>query len=86
MMSRFLTWCRSLFTPRHKRIAQQAIDSLNEAIRLADQAIASLNRVRADLERTSDELLAYQYGAMEPDVQSEEIARLNRLPDLREEA
>ena len=73
-------------TQPRKRIAQQAIDSLNDALRLADSAIASLNRTIAELERTREELLAYQYAAMEPDVQAEEIARLNDLPDARTEA
>ena len=82
-MNRFSRWCRSLFTPRHKRIAQQAINSLNEALRLVDkaqamgtQAIASLNRTLQELERTREELHAYRQAAMDEDEQLETLQRM----------
>lgn len=82
-MKRFLNRCRSLFTPRHKRIAQQAIDSLNEALRLVDgaqamgqRAIDSLNRTLQELERTRAELHAYREAAMDEDEQLEALQRM----------
>ena len=83
-MKRFLAWLRrpqlyvQFVEPRKRTnpLAQQAVESLQEAVARLSRMVDLVEQAQKEVARLREELTAYAAAAMEPDAQVADLERL----------